>query len=329
MSGPATGWKFLASVQSNWCASIVWTRILDDSQATVFAATTTANQDAKLRSRASWLYAGGMFMVITQCVTACGIWGGMIYASCKTNDQCGVGRFCGVNARLPYGANCWYCGNYAPIWKQVDPATGYVLNEPGADNWAGDHGLPGFNQTLALEYCNGDPAAFADCDYIDELDVRIEGGDEDDPFRPRSSMPAGVFWYCRDQHTGVIGGSLKDRSKVDPAVAMEKAQWKDLRINWCERCVHPTSGHVDELTGWLLPAFNVDTMGFADYLAYIFTSLFVALTLVGEMKDVSQKGTLPSPSRTVCYAHTTALDLTSRLGTAGQALRLHDRGQER
>ena len=36
----------------------------------------------------------------------------------------------------------------------------------------------------------------------------------------------------------------------------------------------------------LLPAYNIDAMGLADYVTYAFASLVVALTITGELKDM-------------------------------------------
>ncbi len=48
----------------------------------------------------------------------------------------------------------------------------------------------------------------------------------------------------------------------------------------------PISGDVNGLTGWLLPANNVSAMSKADWIAYMMCSVVVALTMVGELKDI-------------------------------------------
>eukprot|EP01052_Picozoa_sp_SAG31_P043674 SAG31_NODE_7352_length_1712_cov_1.132052_2_plen_244_part_00 len=175
-------------------------------------------------------------------------------------------------------------------WEQLDPVTGKYLNDP--PKTADDPAYGGFNHTFALEICNANHEyAVSECS-VPVWDERTMG---DSANRPPNypHIEVGIFAFCRDKETGMFGGMINANNDLDgmdtgevPAELLGKPIWSALLTNWCERCVHPTSGHVDDLSGWKLPAINVSAMGLADYITYLFAGLFVALTMVGEMKDI-------------------------------------------
>ena len=111
----------------------------DWHQAAVFAMATKDPLDAKLSAQAALIFATGLLMVLMQCVTAVGVFQGILYPSCASNDQCGTpGQFCGMQARLPRGENCWYCGTCARArararWRLPAPAC--LPRPPACPGW--------------------------------------------------------------------------------------------------------------------------------------------------------------------------------------------------
>eukprot|EP01052_Picozoa_sp_SAG31_P031189 SAG31_NODE_3279_length_4470_cov_48.789293_5_plen_342_part_00 len=55
-------------------------------------------------------------------------------------------------------------------------------------------------------------------------------------------------------------------------------------VSWCEACVHPIDGQVDELSEARLAAANVKAMGLFDWVALVLATVVVALTIGGELK---------------------------------------------
>ena len=105
----------------------------DWHQAAVFAMATKDPLDAKLSAQAALIFATGLLMVLMQCVTAVGVFQGILYPSCASNDQCGTpGQFCGMQARLPRGENCWYCAARAR-WRLPAPAC--LPRPPACPGW--------------------------------------------------------------------------------------------------------------------------------------------------------------------------------------------------
>ena len=56
--------------------------------------------------------------------------------------------------------------------------------------------------------------------------------------------------------------------------------------SWCETCVSPIDLAVDPLTDTGLTAANVAAMGVFDWVALVLATFIVALTVVGELKDI-------------------------------------------
>lgn len=62
--------------------------------------------------------------------------------------------------------------------------------------------------------------------------------------------------------------------------------WSDTAlVNWCDRCVHFETGHVDPQSLSRLAMANKLGMRFMDWLALLVTAVVIALSFVGELKD--------------------------------------------
>jgi hypothetical protein len=62
--------------------------------------------------------------------------------------------------------------------------------------------------------------------------------------------------------------------------------WSDTAlVNWCDRCVHFETGHVDPLSLSRLAMANKLGMRFMDWLALLVTAVVIALSFVAELKD--------------------------------------------
>jgi hypothetical protein len=221
-------------------------------QVTVFALSRQCDgEDETLRRKGPLLFAVGALMVLMQTTTVIGVLQGTLYPSCKNNDQCpSKGTFCAIGGRYPSDPNCWYCGTTAPLGAQLDKQSGGILNHIEAGDL-----YAGMNSTYARLMCN-DPINFV---WGENLP-------------PLSAYPAGS--------RGVkVGFGTEERREQNPL-------WIEYIKSWCDACFHLETGTVSETTGWSIPADNITTMGLADFITYLFTALFVALTLVGELKDI-------------------------------------------
>ena len=110
-----------------------------------------APEDADALQRGCGLLAG-VAMVALQSLVAMGVLFGTFRPACGSNDQCPqAGTFCGVGE----DDRCTFCGE-SPLqeWYKTDPATGGVLNDPWAPDFAG------FNLTAVAELCAG-PSVYA------------------------------------------------------------------------------------------------------------------------------------------------------------------------
>ena len=59
---------------------------------------------------------------------------------------------------------------------------------------------------------------------------------------------------------------------------------------WCEACVNPVDWYADNFTPVDLGYDNIDAMGILDWPTLTFASYIVALTVIGEMKDIELCG---------------------------------------
>jgi hypothetical protein len=91
----------------------------------------------------------GAAMVVLQCLVVVGVITGTGTPACGSSDQCHqAGMYCAIGAN----DRCMFCGA-APLPPQTDPATGGVLN----DVWALD--FAGYNLTAVAELC-ADPSLY-------------------------------------------------------------------------------------------------------------------------------------------------------------------------
>ena len=56
--------------------------------------------------------------------------------------------------------------------------------------------------------------------------------------------------------------------------------------SWCEACVHPTTFHVNPMTYVSRSESNAAVMRPVDWIALVFSSYMVGLTVAGEVKDI-------------------------------------------
>lgn len=59
-----------------------------------------------------------------------------------------------------------------------------------------------------------------------------------------------------------------------------------LLEEWCNTCVHAVNGHVNNMTQGQATALSIAAMGAPDIMVFILTSYIVALTIVGELRDI-------------------------------------------
>jgi len=84
-----------------------------------------------------------------------------------------------------------------------------------------------------------------------------------------------VAEVCAMPHTSYIS-YFHDSPTNFPATAVG---------SWCETCIR-NDGTVDPLTATSLMRANIAAMGGADICAFIFSACFVALSVIGELKDI-------------------------------------------
>ena len=82
---------------------------------------------------------------------------------------------------------------------------------------------------------------------------------------------------CAEPTRDQLGIGGPGREKLYKAAAV---------TSWCEACVHPTSFHVDPMTYVSRSEANASVMATVDWLALIFASYVVGLTIAGEVKDI-------------------------------------------
>ena len=243
-------------------------------QATVFALSSDAPQDSALKARAPAMFAMGAFVVALQCITMPRLFMASAYEKCVTPDDCSTkGMFCGKSGMGSSRMGCKYCSTYAPLeqqWEYIDgqlrtynfPEDQYHRAEP--------FGRIGFNRTHVLEVCA-------------------------DPTKSHSAEPAPGY----GGHPSPLGYVCYDNAGAEPpwervpavcpgasALGEPSPGYEEYVAAWCHACVDRATGDVNGLTGWDLPANNVNAMSAADWIAYAMCSIVVALTMVGELKDI-------------------------------------------
>eukprot|EP01052_Picozoa_sp_SAG31_P023491 SAG31_NODE_1941_length_6859_cov_3.362278_2_plen_461_part_00 len=108
--------------------------------------------------------------------------------------------------------------------------------------------------------------------------------------------------YCGDQNvlpwqTDPRTGGTLNNPNLDDYVGFNEtlvaevcghpaSQLPDGVASWCESCVSPIDLAVDTLTGDALARANVSSMGLFDWFALVLSTFIVALTVVGELKDI-------------------------------------------
>lgn len=95
---------------------------------------TDAPEDAELKQKSIYMFAGGVVMVLFQAMAAWAIGAGAVQPACANNDMCDSGQWCA------------YCGADEPLQVQTD-------TEGGKYNWAQEPGFVGFNHTAVQELC--------------------------------------------------------------------------------------------------------------------------------------------------------------------------------
>ena len=179
-------------------------------------------------------------MTATQCLCVCGALGLTLWASCESNDQCldNPGQFCGFGARGAGASPCAWCGTWAPLDIEFN-ADGTTYNFPEDQ----DH-FAGFNPKTAAAVCRNANRSFAIT-----------------PPPGHGLHPNPSAFTCLDysSETAATPKMCAGASEL----GMPSPRYKEYVEAWCERCVDPITGTVDGMTAWLLPADNIDAMGFA------------------------------------------------------------------
>lgn len=225
-------------------------------QATIFFAGSDDPVDAAMKARSKLMAVAGLAMIVFQVMAAVGIQFGVAFPACKTSKQCGQpGTFC-----APREKKCQFCGWHGPLSPVfgVTPMTAHETyvgcvwsaktTVVGRVEGTTDMCLPPPNKTLVRELCS---------DFGDYKDILFRG------------HPPG--WYPGYPPKQAMGG------------AEINEEW--IR-SWCESCVNTVDWEPDMFTTIDLGYDNVDAMGPLDWATLVLASYVVALTVIGELKDI-------------------------------------------
>jgi hypothetical protein len=221
-------------------------------------------------------------MTVAQCICICGALSLTLWASCESSDQCldNPGQFCGFGARSDGSSPCAWCGTWAPLDIEFN-ADGTTFNFPEDQ----DH-FAGFNAKTAYAVCHNANLSFAIT-----------------PPPGHGLHPNPSAYTCLD-YVSETESALKMCNGATE-LGMPSPNYKEYVESWCTACVDPVTGTVDGMNAWLLPADNIQAMGFASYLCYMLMVLTVALAVLAVHKDVA-----------VCMAAASRLQAQSKLPPA-------------
>ena len=217
-------------------------------QATIFFLGSDDPADAAMKGHARLMLFGGLVLIAFQILTAIGVVAGVAFPSCKTSKQCGqAGTFC-----VPEQQRCQYCGFHGAL-TLLQTKEGEV--NPGLVNcpWSA-------RETIAGR-------------YEDEEDKCLPPGNKT---LVRALCSGSENWKEMLAENGHPTNAAMMGASINPGFI--KA--------WCEACVNAVDWEADMFTTIDQCFDSVDAMGTLDWTTLVFASFVVALTVIGELKDM-------------------------------------------
>jgi hypothetical protein len=216
-------------------------------------------------------------MVLGQCMILPRLFQSQISSPCQTSDQCEKpGTFCSkAGGWQDFGSGgCVYCGTYAPMdfqWSMDGRTWNFPEDRTQPREWQLTPKM--YNASHALEICR-DPTK----SYVIW------------PPQGHGPKPPRAGYNCIDMSANGPNPPFNIRTPRKCPGAEELGDphpyYEEFVRSWCHRCVDPITGEVDPLNGDTLPSINIRLMVIPDWAAYIFCSVLVSLTMVGELKDI-------------------------------------------
>lgn len=179
-------------------------------------------------------------------------------------------RMTAFTQQIGFSYRCQFCANNAPLYMQVDPATGETYNSILDTNFAG------WNATWIEMICQ-DPTV-GTCEALGCM-----------PGQPNVDQPMDYEGRTCGAQCAQETEEYDTRYKFMgfSAVGGWQLHFTRRRIReWCDYCVLPGNDGVNPMTQSGLLRDNVEAMGGFDWLALFFASFVVAFQIVGELKDV-------------------------------------------
>eukprot|EP01043_Picozoa_sp_COSAG02_P023758 COSAG02_NODE_1277_length_13502_cov_14.551593_11_plen_434_part_00 len=267
-------------------------------QAMIYFLAAKADEDAPLRRKAPFMYAGSVLMVGVQVAALLALLAAMLHPSCVTNSQCvRTGFFCFVGPDATRG-NCQMCGEAPPLTPYLS------ASETWTDN--GKLRMKEYNIVTDQSYPSGfmgkrstTPDVFMGYNMTMVQDA--------------CQLPIRSFHWDHDGFAFKLG-AITNRGDIPAWIPNERIGAKALGMNqfssasaarWCAACVHPTPSPEmyvndglsvsDEETGLtvsimnkrLVALTNTNAMSPLDWTALLLCSYLVGLTVAAEIKDIA------------------------------------------
>jgi hypothetical protein len=231
-------------------------------QTMVFLAVSDAPEEAELRAWAPLLLLGSWLIVLLQVLVSAGVYKGTMFPSCQSNDMCGQGQFCLLHFAPGAGttllgtgrnARCSFCDSgMIPLDMQLAATAAPNCNtavpsspECPVMNNGQEAYSAGFNLSYVVELCKS-PRAGA----------------------KRFGLSRGAPTVDSPTGTGGI-----------------YVEWEaQAQATWCKACFHDGTGTVADVSPHGFARMAVKSMHTMDWLALVFASILLGLTVNNEMK---------------------------------------------
>lgn len=206
---------------------------------------------------------------------------------------------------------------------------GQVIVASGVQNGTVNPSCRDSDQCMQGTMCHSDNM----CEYCGEGRITIQTAGtctfrDDGQFRSygiQTVEDPACMSYNYPNDPNFVGYNLSFVAEVcaSPHIVPPDGWWLvEDTVTWCEQCVFPIDGAVDQLSEINLSIANIASMSPSDVVALIFATLVVSFAVVGELKDITlcdmaiaQAGDKISPN----------VRRTLRLLGAIRRVRLHDR----
>jgi hypothetical protein len=253
----------------------------DWHQATVYSLSTNSPEDEELRRSGPMMLCISVSIVVLQVVVLAAVTSRAYWPPCTNNsDQCSYpGSFC-----EPQGtglSRCATCGNYNSMGYEWDASTGKIYNNMMTDGTSLDENFGGFNMTTVARICANHSLSVSILGWVPGATCyRLRGADGSDPLLEQAMKNVGPFEDKYEQ--SVCQGATK---------VGEASPGNDAYVHaWCSACIIPGKPgeppSVKQYTAITNLMNNVKNMKAADWITYFFCSVLVAITAVGEIKDI-------------------------------------------